>query len=337
MESSHKRVSIHWVKGILAAADSLGIDPQKILSELNLSLDLDQNLPAYLSLDQTQDIWSKAENLSGHDYFGLRMGQRVRPAYFHAVSYVAMTSRNLLEALKSFVHYLPLISEGAVLEVSFDEGQVWLQFTPTPDNKLFSRHQHESVMALLVAFSEWLIGGDVIKPLKVYFPHDPGPDMGEYVRVFDLVPNFNMPFTGILFPADTLKKTLLESDVGLNVLHKAHADQLLALHLNTSWKVKVIQIIVTAGHFNFNREHVAKKLNISTRTLQRRLQEEGTSFLEVIDEQRKQKAQEWICKSQKSLKEVALDLGFSESSTFYRACHRWFDATPNNMRTAGEN
>jgi AraC-like DNA-binding protein len=336
MESSHKRVSIHWVKGILAAAESLGIDPQKILSELNLQLDLDQNLPAYLSLDLTQDIWSKAETLSGHDYFGLRMGQRVRPAYFHAVAYVAMTSRNLLEALKNFTHYLPLISEGAVLDVSFDEGQVWLQFTPTPDNKPFSRHQHESVMALLVAFSEWLIGDDVIKPIKVYFPHDPGPDMDEYVQVFDLVPHFNMPFTGILFPADTLKKTLLESDVGLNVLHKAHADQLLALHLNTSWKVKVIQIIVTAGHFSLNREQVAKKLNISTRTLQRRLQEEGTSFLDVIDDQRRQKALIWICNSHKSLKEVALDLGFSESSTFYRACHRWFDKTPNSMRNGDQ-
>ncbi len=333
MESSHKRVSIHWVKGILAAAESLGIDPQQILSELNLSLDLDKNLPAYLSLDLTQDIWSKAETLSGHDYFGLLMGQRVRPSYFHAAAYVAMTSRNLLEALKNFTHYLPLISEGAVLEVSYDAGQVWLQFTPTPDNKPFSRHQHESVMALLVAFSEWLIGDDVIKPLKVYFPHDPGPDMNEYIQVFDLVPKFNMPFTGILFPADILNKTLLESDVGLNVLHKAHADQLLALHLNTSWKVKVIQVIVAAGHFNLNREQVSKKLNISTRTLQRRLQEEHTSFLEVIDEQRRQKAKELICNSQKSLKEVALDLGFSESSTFYRACHRWFDQTPNNMRS----
>jgi len=33
---------------------------------------------------------------------------------------------------------------------------------------------------------------------------------------------------------------------------------------------------------------------------------------------------------------VALDLGFAESSTFYRACHRWFDQTPNNMRSGSE-
>ncbi len=332
MDSSHKRVSIHWVKAILAAAQSLGIKPQEILGELRLKLDLDNNQPAYLSLDQTQDIWSKAEQLSGHDYFGLRMGQRVRPAYFHAAAYVAMTSSNLLEALKSFIHYMPLTSEGAVLEVCYEEDQMWLRFTPKPDNKPFSRHQHESVMALLVAFSEWLVGDDSIKPSQVYFPHEAGPDMTEYVSVFGLAPKFNMPFTGILFPAKLLEHTLLESDVGLNVLHKAHADQLLAMHLNTSWKVKVIQVIVAAGHFNLNREQVSQKLNISTRTLQRRLQEERTSFLDVIDEQRKQKAHELICNTQKSLKEVALDLGFAESSTFYRACHRWFDQTPNNMR-----
>ncbi len=332
MDSSHKRVSIHWVKGILAAAESLGISPQKILSELKLNLDLDKNLPAYLSLDQTQDIWNKAETLSGHDYFGLRMGQRVRPSYFHAAAYVAMTSSNLLESYKNFTSYLPLISEGAVLKLCYEGDQVWLQFTPKPDNKPFSRHQHESVMALLVAFSRWLVGDDSIKPSEVYFYHDAGPDMSEYQDVFGITPKFNKKFTGILFPEDMLKRTLLESDAGLNVLHKAHADQLLALHLNTSWKVKVIQVLAEAGNFSLSREQVAQKLNISTRTLQRRLQEEGTSFLEIMDELRKKKALELICHTQKSLKEVALDLGFAESSTFYRACHRWFDKTPNNMR-----
>ena len=108
---AYKRVSIQWVKAILAAAQSLGVEPKAILQELALTLDLDANEPAYLSLDQTQDIWAKCEQKSGHDYFGLMMGQRVRPAYFHAVGYVAMTSKNLLEAFENFMIYMPLISE----------------------------------------------------------------------------------------------------------------------------------------------------------------------------------------------------------------------------------
>ncbi len=320
MESVHKRVSIHWVKGILTSAESLGVDAQQILSELNLKLDLEGNKPPYVSLQVTQAIWEKAEMLSGHDYFGLLMGLRVRPAYFHAAAYVAMTSSNLFEAFKSFTTYQPLVSEGAVLKLSFEGDKVWIQLVPKPDDKPFRRHQHESVMALLVAFSQWLVGDESIVPSLVTFTHAPGPDMTEYQKVFSIVPKFKQKKTAIQFPKEVLNRTLLESDVSLHEFHKSHADQLLAAHLNTSWKVKVIQLIAEAGHYNLSRDKVAQQLNISTRTLQRRLQDEGTSFLEVLDAQRKQKAWQLICQSQKSIKEVALDLGFAESSTFYRAC-----------------
>ena len=336
MNSADKRVSIHWVKAILAAAKSLGIEEQEILSDLKLHLDLDRNHPAYLTLDQTQDIWAKAESRSGHPFFGLLMGQRVRPSYFHAAAYVAMTSENLMKAYESFMHYMPLISEGASMSMAFEGDKVWIYFHPVPDSKPFSRHQHESFIALILAFSRWLIGDESIKTTGVCFTHEAGPDVTEYQRVFELTPKFNQPKTGIQFPRTLLRRGLLESDAGLNALHKAHADQLLAAHTNISWQAKVIQAIVSKGQYNLSREQVAEHLNVSTRTLQRRLQEESTSFLEVMDAQRKQKAEELICKTNKSLKEVAIELGFSESSTFYRACHRWFDETPNVMRGKGD-
>jgi AraC-like DNA-binding protein len=336
MDTAPKRVSIHWVKAILSAAKSLGFEEDVILKDLDFLVDLDKNQPAYLTLDQTQDIWAKAESLSGHPFFGLRMGELVRPSYFHAVAYVAMTSENLLKAYQSFIHYMPLISEAGRMNMAFEGDKVWIYFDPKIDTKPFSRHQRESVVSLLQAFSRWLKGDSSFEPTDVHFVHEPGPGMAEYQRIFGLTPKFNQSLTGIQFKRELLAKSLVESDVGLNALHQTHADQLLAAHLNTSWKAKVIQIIVTSGIYNVSRERVADHFNVSTRTLQRRLKEEGTNFLEVVDAQRKQKAHELICKTHKSLKEVALDLGFSESSTFYRACHRWFDQTPNSMRQGAE-
>lgn len=337
MNPDSKRVSIHWVKAILAAANSLGVEPSSILQELHLKLDLDTNEPPYLSLDHTQAIWSLAERKSGHDFFGLLVGQRVRPSYFHAVGYVAMTSENLLKAYENFRKYLPLISEGGELGMSYEGENVWIRFTPRPDRQPFTRHQHESIMALLLEFSRWLLGDDSMVPGKVTFQHAAGPDLSFYQSVFSVVPKFNQSHTSIQFPKKLLMRTLKESDAGLHALHKAHADQMLAAHSNTSWRAKVIHCIVDSAHFQLSREQVAEKLNVSTRTLQRRLQEEDTSFLDVLDEQRKQKAEELILHTNKSLKEVAMELGFSESSTFYRACHRWFDETPNVLRKHKQN
>jgi len=332
MHSDHKRVSIHWVKAILQAAQSLGVQPESIMQALNLNLDLDANEPAYLTLDQTQDIWKKAEEMSAHAYFGLMMGQRVRPSYFHAVAYVAMTSANLLKAYEAFSAYMPLISEGAALDMAFEGDTVWILFTPKPDNKPFSRHQHESIAALLLQFSRWLLGDDSLVPLTVTFPHEAGSDLSVYQSVLSVTPKFNAQRTSIQFPKAYLKTKLKETDAGLNALHKAHADQMLAAHSNTSWRAKVVHYIKASEHFQLSREQVAEKLNVSSRTLQRRLQEEDTNFVDILDEQRKQKAQELIFMTNRSLKEVAIELGFSESSTFYRACHRWFNDTPKALR-----
>lgn len=332
MENTAKRVSIHWVKAILAAAKSLGISEECILMDLDVNLNLDTNQPAYVTLDQTQDIWSKAEALSGHPFFGLLMGQLVRPSYFHAAAYVAMTSENLLKAYQSFIHYMPLISEGGSMKMAYEGDKVWIFFQPHIDKKPFSRHQRESVISLLLAFSRWLVGDASLAPSNVHFVHEAGPDLEEYKKVFALTPRFSQALSGIQFNRELLQRPLIESDVGLNALHRAHADQLLAAHVNPSWKAKVVQIMLASGQYNLSRERVAQQLNVSARTLQRRLKEEGTNFLQVIDVQRKQKAKELICKTDRGLKEVASELGFSESSTFYRACHRWFQQTPNIMR-----
>lgn len=332
MHSDHKRVSIHWIKAILQAAQSLGVEPESILRDLKLALDLDANEPAYLTLDQTQDIWSKCEEKSGHDHFGLLMGQRVRPSYFHAVAYVAMTSENLMKAYENFSAYMPLISEGASLDMAFEGQSVWIRFTPKPDNKPFSRHQHESIMALLLEFSRWLLGDDALIPMQVTFAHAAGPDLSVYQSILSVVPKFKAGQTAIQFPKAYLKRKLKESDAGLHALHKAHADQMLAAHGNASWRAKVVHCILASEHFQLSREQVADKLNVSSRTLQRRLQEEGTNYLDILDEQRRVKAQELIFLTNRSLKDVAIELGFAESSTFYRACHRWFNDTPKALR-----
>ncbi|GAA6135367.1 AraC family transcriptional regulator [Oceaniserpentilla sp. 4NH20-0058] len=337
MNSDHKRVSIHWIKAILQAAQSLGVEPHAILKSLNLNLDLDANQPAYLSLDQTQDIWKVAEEKSAHAYFGLKMGQRVRPSYFHAVAYVAMTSTNLMQAYENFSAYMPLISEGAELDMAFEGKKMWIYFTPKPDNKPFSRHQHESIVALLLEFSRWLLGDDSLVPMQVTFPHEAGPDLSVYESILSVKPKFKAPQTAIQFPVEYLSRKLKESDAGLHALHKAHADQMLAAHTNSSWRVKVVHCILPSDQFQISREQVANKLNVSSRTLQRRLKEEGTNYLDILDDQRKQKAQELIFMTNRSLKDVAIELGFAESSTFYRACHRWFNDTPKALRLKQQN
>lgn len=79
-------------------------------------------------------------------------------------------------------------------------------------------------------------------------------------------------------------------------------------------------------------EAVATALGLSVRTVQRRLESEGTTFGALLDETRREAALEYLRDPQIAIKEAAYRVGFSEPSTFYRAFRRWTGATPADYR-----
>jgi AraC-like DNA-binding protein len=81
-----------------------------------------------------------------------------------------------------------------------------------------------------------------------------------------------------------------------------------------------------------NKHQVSKSLHMSTRTLQRRLQEEGSSFVEILNETRRELALQYIQDDSLPLKEVSYLLGYSNSTTFSKAFKRWTGKKPSEAR-----
>jgi AraC-like DNA-binding protein len=78
------------------------------------------------------------------------------------------------------------------------------------------------------------------------------------------------------------------------------------------------------------------RLNMSARTLQRRLEEAGTSFSVELERARRERAFCLVTTTSRSLLEVAKELGFADSSTFSRAFRRWYSVQPSVLRREGE-
>ena len=73
-------------------------------------------------------------------------------------------------------------------------------------------------------------------------------------------------------------------------------------------------------------------MNMSTRTLQRRLQEEGVSFQQLLERTRRELALQYLGQPQLTLFEIACMLGFADPSNFFRAFKRWFGLPPGQYR-----
>jgi AraC-like DNA-binding protein len=80
------------------------------------------------------------------------------------------------------------------------------------------------------------------------------------------------------------------------------------------------------------RPKVASALGMSERTLQRRLAAEGTSFQRLLDDTRRELAQQYLGQKNVSLADAAYLLGFSDQSSFFRAAKRWFGSSPRHYR-----
>ncbi len=77
---------------------------------------------------------------------------------------------------------------------------------------------------------------------------------------------------------------------------------------------------------------LAKHLDISIRTLQRRLRKEGVTHLELLERVRREKAEGYLRDTHMSVKEISVLLGFSDQSSFCRAFKRWTGSTPSRFR-----
>ena len=80
---------------------------------------------------------------------------------------------------------------------------------------------------------------------------------------------------------------------------------------------------------------VARSLAISTRTLQRRLQEEGTNYQAALNATRESLARHYLRNEGMSVGQISFLLGYESPSSFYRAFHSWTGQTPETARTSG--
>jgi AraC-like DNA-binding protein len=79
-------------------------------------------------------------------------------------------------------------------------------------------------------------------------------------------------------------------------------------------------------------QEVSQELNLSARTLQRRLTEAGVTFQQVLEEARRELAHHYLLQSSLELNETAYLLGYESANSFFRAFHHWEGTSPGQWR-----
>lgn len=320
-------VSKPWVEHILQTAELFELNREALLKQAPLQPIRMGELERF-DLDEVVKLWHQAIELSRAEDFGLRMGSTMTPAHLNIVSYIVLNSPTLLEGLNKARRYYRLISDGGDFNIQLEEQSSQLHYTPKPSSVPFHDQQIDAAIITLHTVLEWALGQQY-HPLKIRLQHSQ-PENAEqiYSKYFDCPVEFSHEQNSIEISNELFKLEQL-NDLGLSQLHEEFADRLLKTLSQSSWKQRV-KALVEPGLSQgvISREQIAEKLDISPRTLQRRLADEECQFQDIVDELRLERARDYLSQSDMSQEDIASLLGYAEPSAFYRAFKRWTGMTP---------
>ena len=329
---SERTTSSSWALAIVQALELGGVDCTSLFTELGMDYAALNDPDARFPQDGMTRLWQRAVALSGNPAIGLNMAQVVRPASFHVVGYALMSSRNLRDGFTRLVRYQRIIGEGADLNFLPQPDGYALTLAIHGDRLPPARQSAEASLAYCLAFCRWMTGKP-IRPREIRLQGPPPADLAPYQQVFQAPLKFNAEHYGLIFERADLETPLPSANEALAQLHDRFAGEYLARFSESRVTHQVRQVLCRLlPQGEPKREAVAQALLLSERTLQRRLQEEGTSYQQLLDDTRRELAEQYLAQPNLPLLEIAYLLGFADPSNFFRAFRRWFDATPGEYR-----
>ncbi len=301
----------------VALAREAGVDPALML------------LPnARYPVARLKKLWQLAAEASGDPILGLHVGNRSRPGVLHALGLGLVSSTSVLKALQRIERYSSLISTNGRLVLARDDGVLRLE----------TRTNESTIMPTSHALDAWVAticrtlaqcAGPTATPLKVLLPHHPEAAADRYHEILGCPVEFGAPHLVLAFDAERAAQPIFSGNPAL----AGEADKLSARYIDglvpDSASARVRALLLKAmPSGELDQDGIARALNQSASTLQRRLRDEGTSYQRLMDSTRRELALEYLREGRHSLADITFLLGFADQSNFTRAFRRWTGKTP---------
>lgn len=305
----------------------MDISAQDVLRHARLPLDLLSRKSPSVTGDEYFQFWKGLSYVMGNDpTFPLRLAQSMSAETFSPPIFACMCSADLNMALQRLSHYKPIVGP-LRLKLEKTRHQTTLTFSGLPENA----PPPPSLIAFDLAFCVQIARmatREHIVPQSVYITMRL-PQIETYEAFFGIA-IIHGEFNGLSFSAeDAAKPFLTASEAMWSIFEPELNKRMQDLEKDAKFRDRVrasLMEILASGQYSM--ADVASRLAVSTRTLQRRLREEDTSFQKELDTLREELAHHYLAKSDFSSGQIAFLLGYQDPNSFFRAFRTWTGQTP---------
>lgn len=317
-----------------------GNNPLPLLEKYNLppaDMRCDSSFLNYISVTALLEESAKVFNFPD---IGLRLAEFQGLDILGPISVIARSSSTVGEAIKSISRYIHLHSPalqihnteckvGSLLAARFEF------IIDQTDADGYSSQSYELSLSNSIQAMKLLCGHN-FKPISIHFKHAQIANKKAYEDIFECPVLFNQNWSGIIWPIESFNLPLSSADHQTWQL----AEQYLASQQPpnaASFSEDVRQLINTLlPTGQCNNTVVASHFSMDKRTLQRKLAKEGTHFTELVNVEKIKLTHKYLLEPELKLNQISGLLGYSEQSSFNRACRDWFGKTPLQYRKQHE-
>ena len=281
---------------------------------------------ALVSLRQLLVVYANVQRLSPDPGLALRSGMRIHITHFGMYGYALLASTSARQAIDFAIKYRALASPLIGLSFGLDGGEAVWSFEDVlglgPDSSLF-RFVFEFQLGTQLALHRDLLGA-TLAPTRVRASFPAPAHAALYRELLCGMVEFDTGANELRFDSAWLDHPLAFANPITAAVVKQTCDRLLVeMHHASGLTGRVAALLLQAPGRYLDIESVCERLHLTSRTLRRRLQLEGSSYQQVLDSVRRQLAIDYLRDTDMSTEDIATSLGFSDAANFRHAFKRW--------------
>lgn len=322
-------ISPYYVDAVIKAAEKLRIFIDNVPNAVQLRalVAAGERVPLQLFCQVLQNC------AASDDAIGLKLGQALEPAGFNLLGHLVMACRTIGDALCYVQQLQDLVIDCADAKCVQEGDRLIFSWTPSCSLAVGERPLLDLVLSSIRTFGIWVTGID--EPFTDVWFQYAAPANTLYCRqVFGNAGRYGCSLNGFVIPAEWATRSIRSASENLQPLIFQQAQsQLQTIKRQDGFVSQVAERVarlLPVG--NANIERVAASLNVSPRSLQRRLSEHGKSFGDVLQQIRLQQANYYLTSTSMSLIDITACLGYREQSSFSSAYKSWTGQSPRALR-----
>lgn len=327
-------ISASSVQLLTGLGSEFGLPPEECLRGTGVPIDALRDPLAEVTARQEFAVMRNLLRHCGDEPgLGVEAGTRYHVAMHGVWGMALITSHTLRETIDIGTRYIDLAWAFTTVSLGEDDGTAVLSVDGGEIPADVRPFLIERISAAIKVIFHDLLSTEV--PFSaVHFRHQAPGDTHRYVDAFGVEPAFESADNSVQFDARYLARRLPQANEFVRRGYEQVCRELLAKRrARTGTAGAVRDALVRRPGRIPDVVEVAAGLRLSSRTLFRRLEKEGTTFRALVDEVRETLAEELLVTARMSTEQIARRLGYAEPASFVRAFKRWKGRTPQAYRT----